>query len=198
MQNESFSDQILFRSIQEDNLSSFLNQVRQIKGCYNYRIEQEDNENVIRSLIKYKSMNILSHLFKLEMMTPIKWRDDEHRNLIHYALEEGSCLIVKEIFKYEVEFNRDLNGNNELHKWVLSHWMCGNCLELIASYSKTHSEYLTSRNKNKNNPLHLAVIDGNTTSCKMLIKYFPFDLNENGEEDNTLLHFCARHNNLVK
>jgi ankyrin repeat protein len=189
----------IIKDIDNDNAESFSENVSCLPDWQNCKLNPEKGM-IINYIIKKKATKILKSQLDLDGNKILHTRDEANlKNIIHMAIEESCCDIIREFLSREedVEFTKDIEGNNELHKWVTFHFACEECLKYFQKYIKYHSEYLTDQNIKGNNPLHSAVIDGSLKVCQLLMKYFHFDLNLPGESENTLLHLCARHNDIV-
>jgi ankyrin repeat protein len=188
-------------AIANDNLNDFISLSKKFDNWEHY-FEQDFEEYFIHIAIRNKAEQILKYMFDSKIVD-INVKDRKKQTPLHLALEEGMCQVVQNILKYrnqEVEMCKDLEGNNELHKWVIFHSSCEDCLKYLSEYKSDKdkekdslNEYFISKNDKGNSPLHLSVVFENFSSFKLLVSgdYFNFNIYETGENNNSLLHLAA-------
>jgi ankyrin repeat protein len=181
-------------AIMNDDLDEFVNWSNKMSDWENYYIEDFE-EYFLHSAIRNKSSKILRYMINKGVNLNLK--DKEKKTALHLSLEEGLCEFVSFILSYKVEFTSDQMGNNELHKWVTHHSNCQICFNLLVKDSPSFNYHFISKNLKGNSPLFQAVIDQDLVTTKFLISNFPFDLNESGQEGNSLLHIAVVYKNQV-
>lgn len=119
-------------------------------------------------------------------------KDNELQSSLHISMSNDLCNINTAIINnQEYEYCRDIEGNNEYHKWVNN-----GCLICLYALMKKNLDY-NVKNSKGNNPLHQAVIRNNQESLRLLLENCQFDLEEKGEFDYNLIQLACVYSDLV-
>ena len=115
---------------------------------------------------------------------------------LHISLYNNYCELTDTILNFYSYISPDIDGNNELHKWI--NYSCLNCLNILKSKLGERINLLTYKNKNNNSPLHQCVINNKIDSFQILLNCnIKFDILDNGENDNNLIHLACLYGNYV-
>jgi ankyrin repeat protein len=186
--------------INNDDLHNFVALTSKLPNWDNLKFPQT-NEFIIHKAVRIRANNITRYLIDNRVNFNVK--ESEGKSVLHISLEESLCEMIQYILRNnlsDIEFSHDEHGDNELHKWIVFHSSCKDCLSSLGKFSKIKNEHFTNKNLKGNNPLHQSVIEENLSALKLLAsgKYFNFDLNEQGENGNSLLHLACYFKNTVR
>lgn len=188
-------------AIEKDNIDGFISATTRFLDWEHHRIDKS-TEYLVHNAIRHKATRILSYMLKTRIDINVK--DEKSQTPLHFAIKFGLCEVVENIYTYyskELVLVEDWNGNTELHKWVIFHSNCENCLKILSKLKtlKNKTEYFVKRNSRGNSALHLSIIYEMFNAFKLLIsnKYFEIDITDLGENNNNLLHFACIYKNTV-
>lgn len=161
----------------------------------------QSGEFIFHKCIRMRANKIIK--FLIEKRVNFNLKESEGKTVLHLGLEEGLCEVNQYILRNnpsDIEFSCDDFGDNELHKWVVYHSSCEDCLSSLGKFSLIKKEYFSNKNFKGNNCIHQCILEENLSALKLLAsgKYFNFNLNEDGENGNSLLHLACYFKNTVR
>jgi hypothetical protein len=129
-------------------------------------------------------------------ITLLTIKDSYLQTPLHLSLFYNHCEITDTILNFYSFLSQDIDGNNEFHKWINS--SCLFCLNNLKSKLGERINLLTNINNRNNNALHQCIINNKVDSFQLLLNCnIKFDLMQNGENDNNLMHLACLYGNNV-
>jgi ankyrin repeat protein len=184
--------------IDEDNVEQFCNTINSFENWENYVLTDEPDYFIHYSL-KSKALKIVDYIINHTDFN-INLKNGPGFTPLQLAIFENHCAIVSSLinkFWSELQFSKTNDGNTELHLWLNN--SCEKCLKEMYKLliRNTNATILLDKNNFQNNALHQAVIDNNLTAFKELKLYFGFDITDEGENGNNILHLATIYSDWV-
>lgn len=189
----------------------------------NYNHEEINNSidqmlfNLVESVGKSNNVEDVEHIKDfIKMGANINVTNENQQNLLHIATQNGNFKLTKFICEHKQYTNKinlqDKDGNTALHCFVKNKITCAPLLR-VPIYWDTHIENivksieylvhskkgdLTVKNNYQQTVLHFAAANNVLNIVKLVVEtcrqYPTFNINEQDEVGDTVLHYLFRYN----
>lgn len=194
MEYSDLEEEILF-AIEKDDIDEFTVNSKLIKNWKSYVLKEEKEylihyaiSKIKNFILDTKAIEICKYIIDQCNEMELNKKNITKQNILHLAFKNSLCEISKKILtKLSFKLSCDINENTEFHNWI--YHSCKDCLVLLLQKSGNSARYKL-KNNNRNNSLHLALIENKTEAVKLFLELCDFDLNEKGENEMNLLELA--------
>lgn len=192
-------EQEIIEYINDDNTYLLNTFISEPKEFFSQSL-QSKHCHILEYIIIQNSMKLLQSLLESNYSKEImQIKIGKAGSLLHVSFSDGNCKSIQLVIN---GFNKmclspDEDGNTELHKWLIYHSTCKQCLKALSIKFDLMNDYLTKPNKEGNNPFEIAAMNQNEQACSFMLQYFIFDYGHRDNNNETILHKIARSNLIV-
>lgn len=179
-----FGDNDIYFDIRINNVEN----IKKYKSDIDFGTINEDGDTYLHYAIRCNSYDCARFFVKF---IPVNSENKRGETALFYAAKMGKIELVKLLLRYEI----DINYKNDLGEIALHYALMKGNLDVVKLLIEEGSD-IKIKTKNSLTIANFAILGGDYNVFTYLHKKNYFDINQRDEQNNTLLHYICKTNNV--